>query len=392
MCYKLGKTFRSYSDLTLTFYPIVVNYYFKNMCQNETLTTVSMVIQCTNWRCMDKGNKNIITSGSKTPLTLIIWPSAYWRENNNWSSMILLLWLWDFLYYGVGQQPVSSLHIYTFVVLQVFMAGAARQAGDTDSSRAPGLTSGLQGSLNVHRGALLLVPQWQCIRFFFCILHFCHTCSLCRVELVVQFPARGSTQVLLCFFPGVLWLWHFLYYGVGPQPVSSLHIYTLVVSRAFMAGAAGQAGDADSFRAPGLTSGLQGSLNVHRGALLLVPQWQCISSFVFYILVLYSVLSWHCTLIHRVVGTIYDGPFPTSSYVTGPLSMCPLIVLWDLCSLFTSRLAEHILHHFIRYMLNMLAGFLWSLCVGLLMANCQNKEYLLQFINLSLNKVCKYEG
>ena len=30
---------------------------------------------------------------------------------------------------------------------------------DADSSRAPGLTSGLQGSVNVHRGALLLVPQ-----------------------------------------------------------------------------------------------------------------------------------------------------------------------------------------------------------------------------------------
>ena len=50
-----------------------------------------------------------------------------------------------------------------------------------------------------------------------------------------------------------------------------------------MAGAASQAGDADSSRAPGLTSGLQGSVNVHRGALLLVPQWQCISSLVFYI-------------------------------------------------------------------------------------------------------------
>ena len=50
-----------------------------------------------------------------------------------------------------------------------------------------------------------------------------------------------------------------------------------------MAGAASQAGDADSSRAPGLTSGLQGSMNVHRGALLLVPQWRCISSFVFYI-------------------------------------------------------------------------------------------------------------
>ena len=102
------------------------------------------------------------------------------------------------------------------------------------------------------------------------------------MELVVQFPARGSTQVLLCLFPGVLWLWHFLY-SVGPHPVSSLHVYTFVVSRAFIAGAASQAGDADSSRAPGLTSGLQGSVIVHRGALLLVPQWRCISSFVFYI-------------------------------------------------------------------------------------------------------------
>ena len=39
----------------------------------------------------------------------------------------------------------------------------------------------------------------------------------------------------------------------------------------------------DSSRAPGLSSGLQGSMDVHRGALLLVPQWQCISSFVFHI-------------------------------------------------------------------------------------------------------------
>ena len=35
--------------------------------------------------------------------------------------------------------------------------------------------------------------------------------------------------------------------------------------------------------APGLTSGLQGSVNVHRVAQLLVPQGRCISSFVFYI-------------------------------------------------------------------------------------------------------------
>ena len=46
-----------------------------------------------------------------------------------------------------------------------------------------------------------------------------------------------------------------------------------------MTGAASLAGDADSSQAPGLTS----SVNIHRGALLLVQQWQCISSFVFYI-------------------------------------------------------------------------------------------------------------
>ena len=39
------------------------------------------------------------------------------------------------------------------------MAVAASQAGDAESSRAAGLTSGLQGSMNVHRGAVLLVPQ-----------------------------------------------------------------------------------------------------------------------------------------------------------------------------------------------------------------------------------------
>ena len=44
-----------------------------------------------------------------------------------------------------------------YVVSRTFMARAASQAGDADSSRAPGLTSGLQGSMNVHRGALLLM-------------------------------------------------------------------------------------------------------------------------------------------------------------------------------------------------------------------------------------------
>ena len=34
------------------------------------------------------------------------------------------------------------------------MAGVASQARDADPSRAPGLTSGLQGSVNVYRDAL----------------------------------------------------------------------------------------------------------------------------------------------------------------------------------------------------------------------------------------------
>ena len=55
-----------------------------------------------------------------------------------------------------------SVHIQcqsSIYTLSFFMAGAASQAGDADSSRAPGLISGLQGSMNVHRGALLVVPQ-----------------------------------------------------------------------------------------------------------------------------------------------------------------------------------------------------------------------------------------
>ena len=71
--------------------------------------------------------------------------------------------------YSIGPHPVSSLHIHTFVVSRAFMAGAASHGGDADSSRAPGLISGLQGSVNVHIGTLLLVPQTT-VHQFFCIL------------------------------------------------------------------------------------------------------------------------------------------------------------------------------------------------------------------------------
>ena len=66
---------------------------------------------------------------------------------------------------------MSSRHIYTLVVSRAFMAGAANQAGDVDSFRAPGLTSGLQGSVNVHRGALHSATVT--VHQFFCILHLC---------------------------------------------------------------------------------------------------------------------------------------------------------------------------------------------------------------------------
>ena len=61
--------------------------------------------------------------------------------------------------YCQSTSSVKPLYIYIFVLSRAFMAGAASQAGDADSSRTPGLTSGLQGSVIVHRGALLLVPQ-----------------------------------------------------------------------------------------------------------------------------------------------------------------------------------------------------------------------------------------
>ena len=79
--------------------------------------------------------------------------------------------------------------------------------------------------------------------------------------------------------------------------VSVLNIYNRV---AFISGAASQAGDADSSRAPGLTSGLQGSVNIHRGALLLVSQWQCISSFVFYILL--TEESFYFNHVHKLIA------------------------------------------------------------------------------------------
>ena len=56
--------------------------------------------------------------------------------------------------------------------------------------------------------------------------------SVTKLELDLYYepPAGGSTQVLLCLFPGTVWLWHFLY-SVVPHPVASLNIYTLSLCR-----------------------------------------------------------------------------------------------------------------------------------------------------------------
>ena len=69
--------------------------------------------------------------------------------------------------YGVDEfmpSTFQSRHIYSSNVC-LPLAVQRLKVSFGHSSRAPGLTSGLQGSVNVHHGALLLVPQ------FFCILH-----------------------------------------------------------------------------------------------------------------------------------------------------------------------------------------------------------------------------
>ena len=84
-------------------------------------------------------------------------------------------WPWQitFLFFNILSVFLASSCIFVqrrmylrWRDVKILLQGVASQAGDTDSSRAPVLISGLQGSVNVHRGALLLVPQWQCISSF----------------------------------------------------------------------------------------------------------------------------------------------------------------------------------------------------------------------------------
>ena len=64
------------------------------------------------------------------------------------------------LNFGIGvRSQLAAILLFCIRFYLFFLHEIGAIAGDADSSRAPGLTSGLQGSVNVHRGALLLVPQ-----------------------------------------------------------------------------------------------------------------------------------------------------------------------------------------------------------------------------------------
>ena len=87
-----------------------------------------------------------------------------------------------------------------------------------------------------------------------------HALSLLVQCLVVQFPAtciKGFDSSVIMPFSWCVVVCDTSYI-VSVHIQCQAFIYTFVVSRAFMAGAASQTGDADSSRAPGLTSGLQG--------------------------------------------------------------------------------------------------------------------------------------
>ena len=82
----------------------------------------------------------------------------------------LVLWLWHFIC-NIGPHPMFSLHIYVLAVSLIFIADVASQAGDADSSLAPGLTSCFQRSIYIGHSITSFLPQWQCIRVFFFVFY-----------------------------------------------------------------------------------------------------------------------------------------------------------------------------------------------------------------------------
>ena len=81
-------------------------------------------------------------------------------------TMTYQLWNWQYEWYISrgwwfvdSDEDLLNIHKYTCIFVFALLT-------PVDSSRAPCLTSGLQGSVNDHRGALLLVSQWQFFLYF----------------------------------------------------------------------------------------------------------------------------------------------------------------------------------------------------------------------------------
>ena len=166
------------------------------------------------------------------------------------------------------------------------------------------------GYVNVQRGALLLVnSDSTSVLLYFTFLSYLFPLLFGAGSTV---PREGFDSSIIMPFSCVLWLWHFLY-SVCPYKVSSLHIYPLLFHGHSWRVRLAKQETLTPPRAPRLTSGLEGSVYIHLGALLLVPQWQCISSFVFYTIEfsdLWARWDFLCTFIGRVWKGWYDGVYP----------------------------------------------------------------------------------
>ena len=234
--------------------------------------------------------------------------------------------------------------------------------------------------------------QWKCfILFCFCLYCLCHSegapvllyCTFlshvfplpCGAGSTVPREGFHSSVTFLLYyalFLCVFWLWYFLY-SVVPHPVS------FVVSWAFMTDAARQAEDADSSRAPGLTSD---PVIIERTiGLVLGPSTA-----------LYEPFLKHCTLTNKAVGTIWRALSKPPQRRQGP-DLCPLWLLVGTSSAIIPELAFSRAEHSRRYsdvakyifdiyyLLTVLFvyWFLWPLRLVWLLVCCLYKEVYLQF-------------
>ena len=164
---------------------------------------------------------------------------------------------------------VSSLHKYTFVVSRAFLAGAASQAGD---AAPPGhLVSSLVCRVRESPPWCSIVGAKVTVHQFFCILHICHPCSPLTCAAGCTVPREGfDSSVSMPFSWCVVVVT--LPYIVSVHMKCQASIYTLLLCRghSWRVRLAKQ----KTLLLPGTWSHLwfSGVRNVHRGALLLVPQ------------------------------------------------------------------------------------------------------------------------